>query len=68
VMPLPLASCAFFRSSAGTSTVIFLAAFMVNLYPIAYTSTLYGDDANSPGGATDLSPGCSAQHEILGRS
>jgi len=21
---------------------------------------------NSPGGATDLSPGCSAQHEILG--
>jgi hypothetical protein len=49
-MPLPLASCAFFRSSDGTSTVIFLAAFMVNLYPIAYTSTLYGEDAKGDAG------------------
>jgi hypothetical protein len=49
-MPLPLASCAFFRSSAGTSTVIFLAAFMLNLYPIAYTSTLYGEDAKADSG------------------
>jgi hypothetical protein len=50
-MPLPLASCAFFRSSAGTSTVIFLAAFMVNLYPIAYTSPLYGEDARANSGS-----------------
>src|ERR1017187_3306573 len=41
-MPLPLARCAFSRSSAGTSTVILRAVSMTPQYTIPGTSIEYG--------------------------
>jgi len=50
-MPVPLARCAFSRSSSGTSTVILRAVSITRHYTILDTSIEYGPGAHGQAGS-----------------